>query len=247
PAAVRIPDPAAERASGWEPVPRVRLAAPRPGAAPVIRLDSHGPLDLGAPRVLGPQELERWRDRLGAAWELLAVGHPDRADAVRDTVSAVLPLDPRPPGGTRGAWLSASFSDAFGLVALAPLDDPAELAAALVHETQHSLLYALQDLTRLLHARPGARGHAPWNDRPRPPSALLQGAAAFLVTAGFWRREAALGAPAATAPYERWRRTARLACDELERGGWLTENGHRLLDALRDVLAGWEDAPADEG
>ncbi|MEU6422928.1 aKG-HExxH-type peptide beta-hydroxylase [Streptomyces spiralis] len=255
PAAVRIPDlpdprdpphraeSAAEPAPGWEPVPQVLLPARRPGPAPVIRLDAHGPLEADAPRPLGARELARWRDRLGAAWELLADRHPDRADAVRGTVRAVVPLDPRPPGppgGTRGAWLSASFSDAFGLVALAPVDDPAELAAALVHETQHSLLYALQDLTRLLDARPGARGHAPWSDRPRPPSALLQGAAAFLVTAGFWRREAALGRPDARAPYERWRRTARLACDELERGGWLTDNGHRLLDALRDVLADWD-------
>ncbi|MGW5169897.1 aKG-HExxH-type peptide beta-hydroxylase [Streptomyces nodosus] len=247
PGAVLIPDPPTGRAPGWEPVPRVRLTAPRPDAAPVIRLDSHVSLDLGVPRALGPQELTRWRDRLGAAWEVLAVRHPERADAVRDTVRAVVPLDPRRPRGTRGAWLSASFSDAFGLVALAPLDDPAELAAALVHETQHSLLYALQDLIRLLHARPGARGHAPWSDRPRPPSALLQGAAAFLVTAAFWRREAALGDRAAAAPYERWRRTAHLACDELERGGWLTEHGHRLLDALREVLADWAATPARGG
>ncbi|MEU0596917.1 HEXXH motif-containing putative peptide modification protein [Streptomyces sp. NPDC006393] len=250
------PDPAesaAEPAPGWEPAPRVLLPAHRPGPAPVIRLDAHGPLDVGTPRPLGAHELARWRDRLGAAWEVLAARHPGHADAVRGTVRAVVPLDPRPPGppgppgGTRGAWLSASFSDAFGLVALAPLDDPAELAAALVHETQHSLLYALQDLTRLLDAPPGALGHAPWSDRPRPPSALLQGATAFLVTAGFWRREAALGHPDARAPYQRWRRTARIACDELARGGWLTESGHRLLDALRDVLAEWDDRPGPSG
>ncbi|MGW0080433.1 aKG-HExxH-type peptide beta-hydroxylase [Streptomyces sp. NPDC003393] len=239
-------DPAAEPAPGWEPAPHILLPARRPGPTPVIRLDAHGPLDVDTPRPLRAHEVARWRDRLGAAWELLAARHPDRADAVRGTVRAVVPLGPLPPGppgGTRGAWLSASFSDAYGLVALAPLDDPADLAAALVHETQHSLLYALQDLTRLLDAPPGARGYAPWSDGPRPPSALFQGAAAFLATAGFWRREAVLGHPVARAPYQRWRRTARVACDELERGGWLTDTGHRLLHALRDVLAEWDDGP----
>jgi HEXXH motif-containing protein len=235
---VPVPDPPGEPAPGWEPAPPLRLPAAG-GARPEIRLDSHAWLDPASPRRAGPADLARWRDRLGAAWERLAAHHPDRADAVRGTVRAVVPLDPQPPGSPRGRWQSASFSDAFGLVAVAPLDDPAELAAALVHETQHSLLYALQDLTRLLHAPQGARGHAPWGDRPRPPSALLQGASAFLVTAGFWRTESALGNPGAPAPYARWHRTAREAADEIDRGGWLTENGHLLLDALRDTLTDW--------
>ncbi|MEU5089221.1 HEXXH motif-containing putative peptide modification protein [Streptomyces sp. NPDC021356] len=239
PAAVTVPDARHATAPGWTPLPHLTLAGPGPRLC--VRLDTHASLnDPGPPP---PPELARWRARLGAAWQHLATRHPERADAVRGTVRAVVPLDPGVPAGAPGRWLSASFSDAFGLVALAPLDDPAELAAALVHETQHSLLYALQDLTRLLHAPPGARGHAPWSGRPRPPSALLQGASAFLVTAAFWRTEAALGDPAARAPYERWRRTARLAADELERGAWLTENGHLLLHALRDVLAEWAAAP----
>ncbi|WP_037859176.1 HEXXH motif domain-containing protein [Streptomyces sp. NRRL S-340] len=236
---VTVPDAPGRTAPGWAPLPHLTLAGPGPRLR--LRLDSHPSLDDPGPPPAG--ELARWRERLGAAWRHLAARHPDRADAVRGTVRAVVPLPPRAPAGTSGRWLSASFSDAYGLVALAPLDDPAELAAALVHETQHSLLYALQDLTRLLDAPPGARGHAPWSERPRPPSALLQGASAFLVTAAFWRTEAALGDRAAHAPYERWRRTVRRAADELERGGWLTENGHLLLRALRDVLAEWDDAP----
>jgi HEXXH motif-containing protein len=235
---VPVPDTPGEAAPRWEPAPRLRLVSH--GERLTVRLDSHGPPGLGHSRPLGPAEVARWRVRLGAAWERLTARHVHQANAVRGTVRAVLPLAPEPPDGAGGPWLSASFSDAFGFVALAPLDDPAELAAALVHETQHSLLYALQDLTPLLDARPGARGPAPWTDRPRPPSALLQGAAAFLVTAGFWRTEAAFGHPSARAPYERWRRTARRAGDELARGGWLTAHGHLFLNALWEVLAEWE-------
>ncbi|MEU5598021.1 HEXXH motif-containing putative peptide modification protein [Streptomyces sp. NPDC020298] len=229
---VTVPDGPGDGTAGWTPVPRLRFVAQ--GAQWAARLDSHGPPPLGAAQE--PPALARWRGRLGAAWAWLAERHPDRAGTVRGTVRAVAPLAPGPPA----RWLSASFGDAVGLVALAPLDDPAELAAALVHEAQHSLLYALQDLTRLLDAPPGTRGPAPWSERPRPPSALLQGAAAFLATAGFWRTEAAHGNPAAHAPYERWRGTARRAAQQLGPAGWLTADGQRLVDALLDVLTEWD-------
>ncbi|MEV1067805.1 HEXXH motif-containing putative peptide modification protein [Streptomyces sp. NPDC050263] len=243
-AAVHVPDVPGAAAPGWEPEPLLRLTAR--GARLTLRLTPHGRAAerRGPGGADGPDDADRWRDRLGAAWDRLADRHPDRADTVRGTVRAVADLASAPSTPTAPArWRSASFSDAFGLVALAPLDAPAELAAALVHETQHSLLYALQDLTPLLDAPPGAHGTAPWSDRPRPPSALLHGAAAFLVTAGFWRTEAACGEPAARAPYERWRDTVRRACDELDRGGWLTTSGRLLLDAVREVLAEWETAP----
>lgn len=233
---VRVPERTEEAAPGWEPLPLLRLTAH--GARLILRLDTHG----ASGSTVGPAETAPWRHRLDAAWERLVSHHPDRAGTVRGTVRSVVPLTPGPTEPHAGPpWLSASFSDAFGLVALAPLDDPAELAAALVHETQHSLIYALQDLTRLLDTPPGTLATAPWSGRPRPPSALLQGAAAFLVTAAFWRTEAALGDPAARARHERWRDTARRAGHELVRHDWLTPSGHLLLDAMRDVLAGWEE------
>ncbi|MEU6086341.1 HEXXH motif-containing putative peptide modification protein [Streptomyces sp. NPDC047085] len=235
---VEVPDPPGRSAPGWEPAPRLQLSSG--GAVFAVRLDPYALPHAGADRG-GPVAEDRWRERLAAAWELLAARHPGRAAVVGATVRAVAPLaEPAHAPGARRPWQSASFSDAFGLVALAPLDDPAELAAALVHETQHSLLYALQDLTPLLDAPPGARGRAPWSDRPRPPSALLQGVSAFLVTAGFWRTEAAFGNRAANAPYERTRHIARTAAGELARDGWLTAHGRLLLDAVRDVLAEWE-------
>ncbi|WP_225829976.1 HEXXH motif-containing putative peptide modification protein [Streptomyces sp. NK08204] len=237
-ARIEVPDPPGRPAPGWEPVPRIHLSTG--GATLAVRLDPHALPHPGTGRH-GPGEPDRWRGRLAAAWELLVTRHPERATAVGATVRAVAPLGAQAYApGARRPWRSASFSDAFGLVALAPQDDPAELAAALVHETQHSLLYALQDLTRLLDAPPGARGRAPWSDRPRPPSALLQGVCAFLVTAGFWRTEAARGNRAATTPYERSLHIARTAAGELARGDWLTAHGRLLLDAVHDVLAEWD-------
>jgi HEXXH motif-containing protein len=242
-ASIRVPDTPGHDAPGWEAVPHLQLPGSRTRFA--VRLDPYALSRPGA-RPLTAVDHARWREQLAAAWELLVARHPGRAATVGGTVRAVVPLDAvtHAPGARR-SWRSASFSDAFGLVALAPPTDPAELAAALVHEAQHSLLYALQDLTRLVDAPPGARGPAPWSARPRPPSALLQGASAFLVTAAFWRTEAASGNGNATTPYDRWRHTARTAADALEHGGWLTGNGRLLLDAVRELLGEWE--PSREG
>ncbi|WP_251095946.1 HEXXH motif-containing putative peptide modification protein [Streptomyces sp. Caat 7-52] len=242
---VPVPEEPERPVPGWRAVPCLRLTAHEVHLT--VRLDSGSRPWPRAAHPLTPADHERWSRRLAAAWERLVTRHPDRARTVGGTVRVVVPLEEAAPGPRRdGGWSSASFSDAVGLVALAPVEDPAELAAALVHETQHSLLYALQDLTPLLDAPRGAYGPAPWSDRPRPPAALLQGIGAFLVTAGFWRDEARLGHRPAAASYERWRNTAGDVAEQLVRRGWLTGNGRLFLDAVRDVLAEWEAGPPAE-
>ncbi|MGW6389094.1 aKG-HExxH-type peptide beta-hydroxylase [Streptomyces sp. NPDC055103] len=221
---------------GWFPVPRIRL-----GERVAVRLDSLDPLRLGGPlalppRLLSPAEHAGWSRRLNGAWRVLTQRHLGRAETVAEVLRVVVPLTKEDGTG----WRSASFADAAGLAALSPVDDPVELAADLVHETQHSLLYAATDLVELLDSPPGARADAPWSDRPRPPAALLHGGSAFLVTAGFWRTELRLGNPAAQRPYEHWRRTAAAALAALTaHDDWTTEDGRRLLGALRGVLASW--------
>ncbi|MBL3669185.1 hypothetical protein JL475_24975 [Streptomyces sp. M2CJ-2] len=223
---------------GWFPVPRLRL-----GGRAAVRLDTLDPLRLGGPaplqpRPLSPAEHAGWGHRLDGAWHLLTARHPERAETVAEVLRVLVPLT----GEDGTGWRSASFGDATGLVALSPVDDPAELAADLVHETQHSLLYAAMDLVELLDSPPGARADAPWSDRPRPPAALLQGGSAFLVTAGFWRTELRLGNPAARRLYEHCRRTAAAALATLTaHDDWTTEEGRRLLGALHAVLASWEE------
>ncbi|MEU5216808.1 HEXXH motif-containing putative peptide modification protein [Streptomyces sp. NPDC020807] len=221
---------------GWFPLPRIRL-----DERATVRLDSLDPLRLGGspalpPRPLPPAEQAGWTRRLGASWRVLTSRHPERAGTVAEVLRVLVPLT----GEDRTGWRSASFGDAAGLVVLSPVDDPVELAADLVHETQHSLLYAAADLVELLDSPPGARADAPWSGRPRPPAALLHGGSAFLVTAGFWRTELRLGNPAARRPYEHWRRTAAAALAVLTaHDDWTTEDGRRLLGALRAVLASW--------
>ncbi|MET9672258.1 HEXXH motif-containing putative peptide modification protein [Streptomyces sp. NPDC006482] len=223
---------------GWFPLPRIRL-----GERATVRLDSLDPLRLGGPpalppRLLSPAEHTGWARRLDASWRVLTDRHPERAETVAEVMRVLVPLT----GEDGTGWRSASFGDAAGLVVLSPVDDPVELAADLVHETQHSLLYAAMDLVELLDSPPGARADAPWSDRPRPPAALLHGGSAFLVTAGFWRTELRLGNPAARRPYEHWRRTAAAAVAVLTaHDDWTTEDGRRLLGALRAVLASWSE------
>ncbi|MFE4053921.1 aKG-HExxH-type peptide beta-hydroxylase [Streptomyces sp. YIM B13518] len=225
-------------AGGWFPVPRLRL-----GGGAAVRLDTLDPLRLGGPaplppRPLSPAEHTGWARRLDGTWRLLTERHPERAGTVAKVLRVLVPLTEEDGTG----WRSASFGDATGLAALSPVDDPAELAADLVHETQHSLLYAAMDLVELLDSPPGARAAVPWSDRPRPPAALLQGSSAFLVTAGFWHTELRLGNPAARRPYEHGRRTAATALATLTaHDDWTTEEGRRLLGALRTVLASWEE------
>ncbi|MEU7031930.1 HEXXH motif-containing putative peptide modification protein [Streptomyces sp. NPDC046275] len=224
-------------AGRWWPMPRLRL-----GPHATVRLDTLDPLRLGGPDPLPPRPLTLdeetgWRQRLHAAWHILTERHPDRARTITETLRVVVPL----AGADANGWRSASFADATGLAALSPVDDPVELAADLVHETQHSLLYAAMDLAALLHAPPGARAEAPWSPRPRPPAALLHGASAFLVTAAFWRTERRLGNPAAERPYTHWRHTADSALATLAaHREWTTEEGRRLLGALRALLASWD-------
>ncbi|MFH8731096.1 aKG-HExxH-type peptide beta-hydroxylase [Streptomyces sp. NPDC017964] len=244
---LRVPDGPQGREPGWEPVRHLTLD--HRGHRWPVRIDSLDPLRLGGPtrppHPLEPPEQQAWEARLDAAWRHLVERHPGQATAVSGTITAVVPLDALP--GAAGPWLSASFGDAVGLAALAPLDDPVELAAALVHEARHSALYALLDLTELLTPAPGELRYAPWSDRPRPLSALLQGACAFHATASFWHRELLLGNPNAQAPFVRWRLTARTAVTSLAREPWPTEHGRRLLDSLERTLTSWETTRVEPG
>jgi HEXXH motif-containing protein len=207
PSTGRAPDdgPGDSDSDGWYGLRRLRCVAD--GRTWTFHLDSLNPFRVGrdpvAPRPLSAEEAAGWEAELGAAWRLLARRHPARATEVLHVVSSVVPLrgeDPAVDGN--GGWLSATLGDAVGMVALAPHPDTRSLAAGLVHEVQHSKLCALLDFVDLLESPPGTRCYSPWREEPRPPSALLQGAYAFMAVAAFWRDEAAptVRAGAETAP-----------------------------------------------
>ncbi|WP_063736877.1 aKG-HExxH-type peptide beta-hydroxylase [Streptomyces sp. RTd22] len=237
---VRIPRAAEAEAPGWHPEPRIRVTAA--GRTLDVRLDSLHPFRQGGaplpPRPLDAERRRAWRDSTAAAWALLAERHPARARDVAATVASVVPLT------GPSSWTSASYGDAVGAVGLSPHPDARSLAAALVHEAQHSKLSALLTVADLLDAPPGLRAYAPWRDDPRPPAGLLQGAYAFLAVTGFWRDEALRAGTdeevhTAQTHFARWLRPTADTVAVLARSPWPTAEGRLLLDAMRRTLADW--------
>lgn len=270
---VRVPAAGEECGAGydrpdWHGLRRLRCVAD--GRSWTFFLDSLNPFRVGrdpvAPRPMDAGEAAWWEAELGSAWRLLVRRHPDRAAEVGQLVSSVVPLRWESPAvDERGGWLSATFGDAVGLVALARHPGTRSLAAGLVHEVQHSKLCALLDVVDLLEFPPETRCYSPWREDPRPPSALLQGAYAFMAVAGFWRDEAASSVGSAVAAsletvpetspgtspgtgFAHWYRQTRSAVAELSASDWPTEDGRRFLSAMRRTLDAWADttpAPQD--
>lgn len=191
--------------------------------------DLRGP---SAPRRVDAAEIARWRQLLTDAWEILAGEQPDRARSIAQSLRMLAPV----PAKERFRQLSASGAEAFGGVLLSVPDDAAQLAATLVHESQHHKLHALTHLLTLTVDDHGVRYYAPWRDDPRPASGLLHGAYAFAGITSFWRSHRQHAPPTETAlanaEFCLWRRQTRLVLQTLAGSGTLTEHGVRFVEAL---------------
>jgi HEXXH motif-containing protein len=225
----------------WTPLPRVMVR--EQGLLLDVLLDGQDPfLDrYGAPRLQasGP-ELDRWRHRLAAGWEILAGGHPDLAVLAAETVRTVVPL----AAPVAGRPASATEETSFGAIALALPADGLAMAEALVHESHHALLGALTDLEPLLSPdAPGFLGRAPWRADPRPPHALLHGIYAHHAMGRFWRRQYLAGPQAdrqrAALRFGRLRGMLADAIPVLVSSGQLTEAGRELLAPIAADVAEW--------
>jgi HEXXH motif-containing protein len=244
-AAVEVPVRRPTGSSRWWPVRR--LASEAAGCRIEVRLDDVDPYRdchrLGAAGRLPDREVAHWQAALDQAWVMLAQRHRRRALALSAGVTALVPLDPA--GGLEER--SGSSSDASGSVALTRPVDGRQLAAALVHEFQHSKLSAVQDLVPLCERgdgdieRGGDLRYAPWRSDPRPAGGLLQGAYAYLGLVDYWQVErlADPGAEGAVAQFEfaRWRGAVREALRTLGSSGRLTRAGERFLGGMRRRLA----------
>ena len=243
-ARVAIPADAEADAPGWR---GMRALAAGAGKFTIrVLVDDLDPFRMPGALVNGrltAAEAAEWRAVFHDAWQVLVTGHPVAAAEVAAVMRAITPLE-RPPTGQR----SATSSEAFGAVAVSrPVDAPA-LAAALVHEVQHSKLNAVIDIVPLV--RPGVghrRYYAPWRDDPRPPAGLLQGAFAHLAVSGFWRRqrhrEGGAAAIRAHAEYARWRAGALQVTRALLTERLLTEPGKVLASAMLRTLTAWQAEP----
>ncbi len=235
---------ATRRAAG-SPVPATpvrRLVAEHAGLRLDVVLDDVDParsrLGLTPTGRLRAEEVAGWQDRLVAAWRLLVARHRTSAQVIGTVLSCIVPVER--DGNARG--ISATSADAFGAVAMSFPADPAALAVGLLHETQHSLLNAVQYLFDL-QERSRRLGYSPWRDDPRPVSGVLHGAYAYLAVTEFWRAERRAGTPVASFEFARWRAAVLAATDGLLTDGGLTPAGTRFAGAMRDRVLPWLEEP----
>ena len=220
--------------------PARQLTATHQGLSILVRVEDRDPLRAGLGLTPAPPltdaGLARWQRLLTEAWCLLVEELRPDAEVLAAVLDCVVPVEPDP--AARG--ISATSADAFGAVAISEPADATALAVGLLHETQHSLLNAVQYLFDL-HEHPDALGYSPWRDDPRPAAGILHGAYAYLTVTRFWRARRA--DPLAAFEFARWRAAVCTAADDLLARGTLTAAGTRFVSALRAEVRPWLDEP----
>jgi HEXXH motif-containing protein len=224
-----------------------RLTASHHALTINVRLEDADPRRalLGLPpttaRLTAP-EVAHWQACLERAWNLLVSRHRPAAEVLATVVRVIVPVLPDP--AARG--VSATSADAYGAIAMSAPADHVELAVGMLHETQHSLLNAVQHLFDL-HTEPRALGYSPWRDDPRPVSGMLHGAYAYLAVTRFWRTEhrADPGNQLAAFEFARWRAAVASTAESLLARDALTPAGRRFVTALHDEVHQWLADPVD--
>jgi HEXXH motif-containing protein len=218
----------------WSPVRRLDTAAF--GGHDVV-LDDLDP-DRGAGGLfpagrLHPAEYTVWNDLFARAAAQLAVHHPVWAGQVGRVVRVVTPLARQRPNQGR----SATTWQAYGAVALTRPDDEFAMAAALVHELQHSKLNMLMTLIDLYDRTDPSLHYSPWRADPRPLRGLLHGCYAFLGVAMWW--SAARAAAGSRADYEAARSALQVhqALETLATARGLTPAGREFVAGMAESLA----------
>jgi uncharacterized protein len=172
-----------------------------------------------------------WRRGLAAAGRGLTHGLPAYARVLKAGLRTVVPLLPAPVG-----MRSATTRYAFGAVGLALPDDADAIAELLVHEFQHTKLFALSDFHELLDRASTQRLRVPWRDDPRPVEGVLHGIYAHLALAQLSRSRGAQERDV----WLRYRAWVCDACEALQKTKALTADGERfvagMLLAVQDDL-----------
>jgi HEXXH motif-containing protein len=235
--------------SGWHGL------RPLPGGKALLddidpRLAEPGQVLRSAPSLTGgvaagSRQTRLWTARWHASLTLLAVADPGRRSEVTALVRSLVPLA-ESPEGTRSATLGSA-----PWAVLTQLPDTAQgLAAVLVHETQHSKLAVLADLTPLWQDGGDAVHRVAWRAGVRPVGAVLQGTYAHLALADLWHRLAARrGATPAARTVARLRRESYReqvseALAVLRGSGELTLAGSQFTEGMERHLASLTDRPA---
>ncbi len=243
---VRLPARLSTEAPGWSPIRKTVLWSGDRRLA--IRLDDLDPYrglyEPIPPEPLHPVEVESWRTVLDGAWRLLTRHLPAVAEVLPVGLDSIVPMPAVP-----FRLPSASTGEAFGSAIVAYGDDPATLAAALVHEFQHIRLGGLLHLVRISTDDPRERLYAPWRSDPRPIGGVLHGIYAFSGVTSFWRALAAAEPDNELAAFEFalwreqvWRTLTTVRVDE-----GVTPVGRRFLDGVAAQLRPWQTEPVAAG
>lgn len=182
--------------------------------------------------VMTEAEVNDWRQRIQAAWDLLVRHHEWAAGPIAEGVQVIVPLQ------SRSDLDSATSPAAFGAIATSLPPSTVSMAETLVHEFQHIKLCGLMDMLPLVEPG-GERGYAPWREDPRPMGGILQGVYAFTGIVRFWDAQRHVETEPddilrASVLYERWRLAIELVTGSLLDKGFLTPTGVRFVTAPRE-------------
>jgi HEXXH motif-containing protein len=195
------------------------------------------------PDRLTDTEAAHWQGLLGEAWQLLVEYLPEYAEVLPSGLTSIVP-EPAVPFRLP----SASTGEAFGSAVIAEpvAEDPATLAAALVHEFQHIRLGGLLQLVPLHDDDRTERLYAPWREDPRPLGGLVHGIYAFFGVSAFWRALSRAHPQNRLAAFEfaHWRAQTWQTLETIRDDAALTGEGRRFLAGLDTVFGPWQAEPA---
>lgn len=188
--------------------------------------------------TLEPDYQTRYATLVEGALDCVRRYHPETfADMEREL--QVVALKPRNVGG----YGNVSHSDLPGACVVSVLDEPHEMADALIHEFHHHRLFVLEEGGRFFdesrqNPHTDCRYYSPWREGPRPLHGLLHAVYVFLPVRAYWQAvesDSTLDAALRTYARSQWVMLdgqLRAACTGLQAHGLWTECGANLLAAL---------------
>jgi hypothetical protein len=184
-----------------------------------------------------------WQRLLDAAWQVLVRDHPGRAAELSVGLVAIVPI----VADHIGSAGSITARDAFGSMCATRSGTGRTFADSLVHEFQHSKLYALADIVPLHTAGAEPVHYSPWREDPRPMEGLLHGAYSYVGVTDFWDVQRHLLNDDSERDYAefefcRWSRQVVAAIEVLLGSGLLTDAGTRLVRGMEAATRQWRSA-----
>jgi HEXXH motif-containing protein len=228
-----------ERIAGWKSASRLRAGSR--GVRLTVILDDCDPLLAGLGPVSSPsrEAVQAWQQGLRQAWQILVREDELLASAVAAGLTTLVPLRQ----DVEGPPVSAASGWAWGAIALTLPPDPLIFAETLIHEFQHLVLSAVEDIVPLATGDGDELFYSPWRDDPRPFSSVLQGAYAFFGVTGFWRQKRHARSPAtrqrADANFALRRRNVSDALTIVTDSGKLTDTGRAFVGEMQQRSAQW--------